>query len=344
MLGVVAARNRVNVVELVPVEIPIADETLRKLFVVLADRGQWGTKRRQVSRHPRRLSFFVKDQPVGMLLDDIGDDVFVVLIFELSILYCQWQPPELDLYALLVKISDHLLDEVSAESILAWLPVAVILKPAIVEGGPVNAEFLQLGDGVAHLFWRSVGLLTPAAPANGVVFLIGFRARQTFTLHGLRPGTQGFVIITVKKRQERSRRGEAFACLERGGSWNLNGRVDFSICRCLHRNGEGQRQRFQMPDRQAHVACPEGYDRHSSAYTPQVIVSFHRGAEGIVLRKLCRDGQNIIFAPADARSEKCPHFVRFRVAVRQRGVQRVILQRHFVQDDVFLAGILVGSR
>jgi len=124
-----------------------------------------------------------------MLLDDVGNGVFVLFVLELSIFHRQRQPPELHLDALLVKITDHLLDRVSAEGILAGLPVAVIIEPTIVEGGPVDAQLLQFGDGVGHLFRRYVGLVTPATPAHRVIFFIVFRAGQAFTLNCLRPST-----------------------------------------------------------------------------------------------------------------------------------------------------------
>src|SRR6202158_6568858 len=97
-----------------------------------------------------------------MFLDYIRNNIFEVAVLEPSVLHSQWQPPKLHLDALLVKILHHFLDRASSEGVLSRLPVPVVVKPAVIEGGPMNPQLFQLGDGVLHLFRRYIRLISPA--------------------------------------------------------------------------------------------------------------------------------------------------------------------------------------
>src|SRR6516225_11963092 len=82
------------------------------------------------------------------------------------------QPPELHLNALLVESLDHVPDGRSGKRRLPRLPVAVVIEPPVVKGGPMNSKFLQLGNRVEHLFWGNSKFVAPPAPAYGVVIYV----------------------------------------------------------------------------------------------------------------------------------------------------------------------------
>src|SRR5258708_9302894 len=95
MLGVVTTGNGPNVVQLVSVKSPVFDETLRQLFVVRLHLGNSRAQRCKVACHPRRLSAFVQDQPVRMLLHNIGYGTLSSSVSVLSIFYSQLPPSQL---------------------------------------------------------------------------------------------------------------------------------------------------------------------------------------------------------------------------------------------------------
>ena len=85
VLGVVAGRHGVNIVELVSVETPIANETLRELLVVGLHFRQRGAQRRQIPGHARRLPGFVQHQPVRMFFHNVGDDILAPPVTKLTV-------------------------------------------------------------------------------------------------------------------------------------------------------------------------------------------------------------------------------------------------------------------
>src|SRR5262249_5956298 len=80
MLGVVAGRDRLDVVELVSIEVPVHDETFREFAVIFANFWQSRAQRRQVTCHARWLPILIKGEPVGMLFRHIRQRVLVVFV------------------------------------------------------------------------------------------------------------------------------------------------------------------------------------------------------------------------------------------------------------------------
>src|SRR6516162_781707 len=103
-----------------------------------------------------------------MIFGHLGHDKFASAIAVMPIFDPEGQPPELHLNSLLVESLDHVLDGGSGKRRLARLPVAVVVKPAVVEGGPVNSKLFELRNRAEHLFWRNGKFVAPAAPAHGV--------------------------------------------------------------------------------------------------------------------------------------------------------------------------------
>src|SRR5277367_922645 len=149
--GVVAHRDGPNIVQLVAVKPPVANEAFSKLFVVRLHSRYRRAERRQIACHNRGLAVFVEHQPVRVFFHNVGNAEFLSSVAMLSVFYSQWQPPELQLDSLLVKFANHVWNSIAGKSRGAWLPITVIAKPAIVERGPVNPQFFQLGDSVEHL-------------------------------------------------------------------------------------------------------------------------------------------------------------------------------------------------
>ena len=101
-------RDGVDIVEFVAVEIPVVNKFLGELLVVGLNFGNGGTEDGEIAGHASGLAIFVENEPIGMLLHDIGDDVFAAAVAELAVLDGEGKPPELDFDALLVKVVDHL--------------------------------------------------------------------------------------------------------------------------------------------------------------------------------------------------------------------------------------------
>src|ERR1700730_7072812 len=126
MFGVVAKRRRPDVVQLVSVKSPLADETLGQLFVICLHLGHCRAERHKGARHPGGLPIFVEDQPIRMLLHDVRDTKLSPSVAVSSILYAQRQPPDLYLDSLIVKLANHVRDRVASKRRLMWFPVAII--------------------------------------------------------------------------------------------------------------------------------------------------------------------------------------------------------------------------
>ena len=147
MVGrVVTHRHRVDIVELRAVKVPIANKFLGELLVVLLHFRHRRAERRQVTDHAGMFAIFVENQPVRVLLRNFRLDVFVRLVFSLAVFNAQRQPPQLYQFTLLVEVSNHLSYGVAGERVTARIPIAVVVEPAVIERGPLDAEFLQLGN------------------------------------------------------------------------------------------------------------------------------------------------------------------------------------------------------
>ncbi len=140
MRRIEALRNGENIVELVTVEIPIANKFFGELLEVGLNFRNGGTEDGEVARHASGLAIFAEHQPVGMLLDHVGDDEFAAAVAVVAVFHADGEPPELHLDALLVKGVDHFAHGIARESVGARKPIAVIVVPAVVERGPVDAE------------------------------------------------------------------------------------------------------------------------------------------------------------------------------------------------------------
>src|SRR5262252_10247659 len=105
------------------------------------------------------------------------------------------QPPELHLNALLMESLDHVPDGRSGKRRLARLPVAIVIEPPVVKGGPMNSKLLQLGNRVEHLFWGNRKFVAPPAPAYGVVLIIVDGSREPLFFDDVGPQMQWFVEI-----------------------------------------------------------------------------------------------------------------------------------------------------
>src|SRR5207248_8194261 len=105
-----------------------------------------------------------------MLLGHLRNNVFVRLPLALPILNSKWKPPELDQFSLFMKIVGHLFDRISGKGVWPRIPVPISIEPAIVERGPLDVEFLQLGNCSRHLRRRDIELVSPTAPAHVVAF------------------------------------------------------------------------------------------------------------------------------------------------------------------------------
>ena len=139
---------------------------------------------------------------------------FAAAVTKLAVFDRERQPPELNLDALRVEVVHHFLDGVARKGLFCWLPVAVVIEPTVIQRGPVNAQFLQLRDGVQHLLGRNPELVAPATPAHRIVFRVIRGLGQAFALNRVGPHAERFVEIAPVDGQESARRGERFAGFE----------------------------------------------------------------------------------------------------------------------------------
>src|SRR6202022_2349 len=98
--------------------------------------------------------------------DELASTIAVVAVF-----HGQRKPPDLYFHPLIVELFHHLLYGIAGKCIWPRKPIAVVVVPAIIERGPVNPKIFHLRDRLKHLLWGDVRLVTPAAPADRIVFL-----------------------------------------------------------------------------------------------------------------------------------------------------------------------------
>ena len=104
MRRVIARRHGINVVQLRPVKAPVPNEFLGQLFEVTLHLRHRRTQRAQIANHPRVLAILVKNQPIRMLLHNLGHLVFVRLVLPLPVLDPERQPPKLGIDSLLMEV------------------------------------------------------------------------------------------------------------------------------------------------------------------------------------------------------------------------------------------------
>src|SRR5216117_2597592 len=156
MRGVVARWNRKDVIQFAAVESPVANKFLGQLLVPRLHLGNRGAQRSQITSHARMLAVLVKNQPVGMFLSYLRNNVFVRLPSALPIFNTNRQPPELHQFSLLMKIVDHLLDRISRERVWPRIPISVGIEPAIIERGPLDVHLFEFGNRSSHLRRRDI--------------------------------------------------------------------------------------------------------------------------------------------------------------------------------------------
>src|SRR5205814_282027 len=137
---------------------------------------------RQVSRHPRWFPILIQNQPVWMVFHYLGDGEFTSRLTIVTIFYAEGKPPDLRFDSLIVKLLDHLLYSIAGKCIGAWLPIAIVVVPAIVESRPMDSQLLQLGNNIKHLFHGDIVFVSPTAPTHGVVLTVACRLVQAFAL------------------------------------------------------------------------------------------------------------------------------------------------------------------
>src|SRR5207302_11477710 len=194
-----------------------------------------------------------------MLLSDLGNSVSVRTVCPLSIFHAQRKPPELYQLALLVEFVDHLLNGIAGESIRARIPVAIGIKPAVIQRGPLNAQLFQLRNRVHHLRGRDVEFITPSAPAHVVGFAGRLRKVPSFLGEDTRPESQGLVIVTGEYRDEAAGRGEAFPGFEGDIGGHDHRGADSRIGGHFYRERKRQRQSLNVSDSFANRTRPESY-------------------------------------------------------------------------------------
>ena len=122
-----------------------------------------------------------------MIFRYVGDYELAPAIAILPVFHSERQPPESDLDSLPVQLLDHVLHGGAGKHRLARLPITIIIESAIVQGGPVNSELLELGNGIEHRFRRNSKFGTPTTPAHGVVLVIIGRSREPFLFDDVGP-------------------------------------------------------------------------------------------------------------------------------------------------------------
>ena len=132
MLRVIASWNGVDVVQLVAVKAPVANEFFRQLLVILLHFWQRRIENCEITEHAGRFAIFAQHKPVRMFLHYLRHDVFVRLPLTMAILYYQRIPPKLGVDAFFMKVICHLLNGIAGEGFRTWIPVAVGGEPAIV--------------------------------------------------------------------------------------------------------------------------------------------------------------------------------------------------------------------
>src|SRR5437868_1048426 len=137
MFWVVASRNGVDVVQLVAIEAPLANELLRELLVVFLNLGQPGTEYSQTTKHSRGLAIFVQHGPIRMFLHYFRDYVFVRFPLAVAVLGHEWVPPNLRVDTFLVEIGSHFLNRIAWERFWARIPIAIGGEPAVIQGSPL---------------------------------------------------------------------------------------------------------------------------------------------------------------------------------------------------------------
>ena len=236
--------------------------------------------------------------------------------------------------ALLVKFADHVLHGSPGKGRLARLPVAIVVEPAVVERGPVDAELFQLGNGVEHLLGRHGKVVAPAAPAHGVIFVIVCGLREAFLLEEVRPRVEGLVKVAGIDGEEGARCGERLVRLQHGVRRDAHCRGDLAMFFRLYRQRDDQGQRLDVADSFAHVLRPERHDWNAPAYVTQIVFHRHRGAERIFFRIFGGHGENFVLAPLQTGAVEAPErLCGGRVGGRREGVT---LQGYAVQCDVLI--------
>ena len=271
-----------------------------------------------------------------MLLHHFGHDVFVRFPLALAVFRAQGQPPELHQNSLLVEVIRHLLDGVAGKSVGARVPVAVSVKPAIIQRRPLDAKFLQLRDRAQHLRRSDVEFVTPSAPAHVVGFARRLGDFPSFFLQHARPQVQGFVKIAGVHGYKTARRGIGFSGLEGGVRSNVHAGVDGAIGFHFDRQRQGQRKRFHMTDRFSYLRSPERDHRDAAA-----IAAFHVRAHQVGLGEFASELDDVVFAPVITRPVEAPHVVRLRLLFREAGVEFVLLLNGAVDVKILRARVFV---
>src|SRR5271170_8252177 len=110
-----------------------------------------------------------------------------------------------------MKLLDHVANRISGKRDRIGLPIAVIVKPPIIERGPVDAQFLQLRNGVEHLLRRHTEFVAPTAPAHRVVLFIVAWLLKSFLGEHFRPEAQRLIKVTLIDGKKRSGGGKNFS-------------------------------------------------------------------------------------------------------------------------------------
>src|SRR5574337_942517 len=113
-----------------------------------------------------------------------------------------------------MKRTHHLLDGIARESVWARVPVAISVKPAIVQRGPADVHFVELGNSAQHLFGSHLGFVAPAAPTDLIISVAGFGQVPALSLQRLRIKMQGFIEVARINRDKPSRGGIRITRLE----------------------------------------------------------------------------------------------------------------------------------
>src|SRR5208283_947209 len=227
-----------------------------------------------------------------MLTNNIRYKILMLFVLPLPVFDAEREPPELHEHPLFVKVLDHALDGIAGKRVLARLPVAVVIEPAVVERGPFDSHFFELGNCSQHLRRRHVSLVTPSAPTD-VVGLAGRLGEfPPFFLQHTRPQIQWLIKVSRIHGNETAGCDVALTGLEGDRRGDLETGMHALVGSDAYRERDCEWQSLDVANRFTDISCPE-----CDHGDPASIAAFDNTAHDVRLKEPVRQLANVIFTP-----------------------------------------------
>ncbi len=179
--------------------------------------------------------------------------------------------PQARLHAACVDVGHQRLHVVAAAREFGEVgrPVAGLDLPAVVQHGPLEAQFLHLGQRGAHIVEREIAFVAPRAPLRIVGALRRLGGRQALRGHQAAVAVERYIEVATVHGDERGRGGQRGAWRQRLRDVAAQGDLD-PVADRLHGQRHEQRLQGQVADGQADVAAPDIGDRRAAAVVRRV--------------------------------------------------------------------------